>query len=129
MGDDPIPPLARDVAKGARLLCFDEFQVTDVADAMILARLFTALWAEGVVTVATSNRPPEDLYKDGLNRQLFLPFIDLVREHLDVIALDGPTDYRLERLGGAPGLLHAHIGRGDEGAVRNFLPHDRPRGG
>lgn len=97
-GDDPIPPLARQIADGAVLLCFDEFQVSDVADAMILGRLFTNLFENGVVVVVTSNRSPDTLYEGGLNRELFLPFIEMIKEQLDVLHLASPTDYRLVRI-------------------------------
>jgi cell division protein ZapE len=99
---DPVPPVARDVAAGASLLAFDEMVVNNSADAMILSRLFSRLLDNGVTVVTTSNRPPSDLYKDGLNREHFLPFIALVERELDVVPLNGPTDYRLQRLGGMP---------------------------
>ncbi|MBP7816640.1 MAG: AFG1 family ATPase [Phenylobacterium sp.] len=97
-GDDPIPAVADVVAERARLLCFDEFQVTDIADAMILGRLFEALFARGVTLVVTSNRVPDALYKDGINRQLFLPFIGMIKARLDVVSVAGGHDYRLDRL-------------------------------
>ncbi len=98
---DPIPPLVEALADEARLLCFDEMVVNNTADAAIMSRLFTGLIDAGVTIVTTSNRVPGDLYKDGLNRPLFLPFIALVEQRLDVMALNGPTDYRRDRLGNA----------------------------
>ena len=103
--DDPIPPVARALADEAWVLCFDEFAVTDIADAMILSRLFSALFAGGVVLVATSNVAPQDLYRDGLNRQLFLPFIGLIERNTEVLALDSPKDYRQEKLSRMPVYL------------------------
>ncbi len=99
---DPVPPVAAPLAAEAKLLCFDEMVINNTADAMILSRLFSHLLEAGVTVITTSNRPPDDLYKHGLNRELFLPFIALIKERLDVVGLNGPTDYRLQRLGGMP---------------------------
>lgn len=101
-GDDPIAPVAKSIARDATLLCFDEFHVTDITDAMILSRLFDALWKEGVVVVATSNRPPEGLYKHGLNRGLFEPFIDRMPDHMIIHEFAGETDHRFRQLKAAP---------------------------
>jgi cell division protein ZapE len=99
---DPIAHVAAELAEEAWVLCFDEFAVNDIADAMILARLFSALWLNGVIVVATSNVDPDELYKDGLNRTLFVPFIDLLRTNMNTLRLEARTDYRLEKLGGSP---------------------------
>ncbi len=109
--EDPIDELADGVAEQARLLAFDEMMVTNPADAMILSRLFGKLLERGVRVVATSNRPPQDLYEHGLNRELFLPFVDLVCDRFEVVAVDGPIDYRLERLSG---VTVWHIPNGPE---------------
>ena len=98
-GDDPIPPVAAAIAAKSKLLCFDEFAVTDIADAMILSRLFKALFANGLILVATSNVAPDDLYPNGLNWPLFLPFVAVLKQHAEVFELVGEQDYRLAFLG------------------------------
>lgn len=115
-GDDPIPPVARALAQEARLLAFDEFQVSDIADAMILGRLFDHLFAEGVVVVSTSNRHPDALYLDGINRQLFLPFIEELKSRLDLVELNGGIDHRLRQLEAAP-LYYTPLGPDAENAM------------
>jgi len=97
-GDDPIAPIAKRITDESWLICFDEFQVSDVADAMILGRLFEKLLSYGAVIVLTSNTPPGRLYEGGLNRQLFLPFIALLQSRLEILELDGREDYRLQRM-------------------------------
>ncbi len=118
--DQLIAEAAREVAEDARLLCFDELQVTDIADAMILGRLFERLFEEGVVVVATSNRPPDDLYRNGINRQLFLPFIALLKRNLDAVEIAGPQDFRLHQLMAAP-VYYAPLGpAADEAMERTW---------
>ncbi len=115
-GDDPIAPVAKQIASEANLLCFDEFQVTQIADAMVLARLFDALFERAVTVVATSNRHPDDLYKDGINRPLFLPFIDHLKTHCRILELASDRDYRLDRLIEAP-VWYAPLGPEAETAL------------
>lgn len=105
---DPVPPVAEELLGEAELLCFDEFTVTDIADAMILSRLFSVLFARGCVLVATSNVAPDDLYRDGLNRGLFLPFVEILKKNADVVTLDSPVDYRMEKLDSLP-VYHAPL--------------------
>jgi cell division protein ZapE len=118
---DPIAPVAARIAEDVRCLAFDEMVVKNTADAMIMSRLFTALICdENVTVVTTSNRPPSDLYKDGLNRGLFLPFIDLIERELDVLSLNGPLDYRLHRLAGI-GAWHSPLGPAATEQVREVF--------
>ncbi len=128
---DPIPPVVEALKGEARLIAFDEMVVNNSPDAMILSRLFTQLINAGTVVVATSNRPPRDLYKDGLNREHFLPFIGLIEERLDVLPLNGPTDYRMQRMSG---LKSWHVPNGPEATnalsdaffrLTDYPPEDR----
>ncbi len=123
--NNPLPELARQIAKKAWLLCFDELQVTDIGDAMILGRLFQELFSLGVVVVTTSNRGPDDLYKDGLQRERFLPFIGLIKGHLDVLELNSERDYRMGRKRGMQ-VYYTPVNGGDGELARCF---DRLTGG
>ncbi len=114
---DPVPFVAERIARNAPLLCFDELHVTDIADAMILGRLFDVLFERGTVMVATSNVPPWDLYKDGLNRALFLPFVSLIEDRMEVLELDSARDYRLDRLSGTP-LYFSPLGAEADAEIR-----------
>ncbi len=128
---DPIAPVAAAIAQGVRCLAFDEMVVNNSADAMIMSRLFTQLIRQHHVTiVSTSNRPPVDLYKDGLNREHFLPFIALIETELDVVSLNGPNDYRMDRIGGLA-TWHSPLGQEATDKVReaffrltDFRPED-----
>jgi cell division protein ZapE len=128
---DLVPLVAEQIARDAPLLCFDEFHVTDIADAMILGRLFAVFFERGMVIVATSNTAPADLYKDGLNRALFLPFIELIEEKMEVLELEAAKDYRLDRMLGEP-LYFTPLGEAARGGVREAfhrltgLTHGQP---
>jgi cell division protein ZapE len=113
---DPLAPLAADIAAESWLLCFDEFHVSNIADAMLLGRLFVALLDLGVVVVTTSNTPPDDLYQGGLQRERFVPFIDLLKERLDVLELDGVIDYRRDRIKGMT-VYHQPLGASADAAL------------
>jgi cell division protein ZapE len=114
---DPVPHVGERIARDAALICFDELHVTDIADAMILGRLFTVLFERGTVIVATSNLPPWELYSSGLNRALFLPFIELIEDRMEVLELEALRDYRLDRLTGTP-LYFTPLGREADAEIR-----------
>lgn len=114
---DPIEPVVEAVTAKTDLICFDEFHVRDITDAMILGRLFGGLIDRGTVIVTTTNQRPDELYEDGINRELFVPFIEMIEARLDVLALDGPTDYRLDRLDGVE-AYHTPLDRDAEQALQ-----------
>lgn len=118
---DPIPPLAREIAKKVTVLCFDEMQVSDIADAMILGRLFSELFKNGVVVIATSNRHPNDLYKDGLQRERFLPFIALIKEKMQITNLDANEDYRLTHLKALERVYYSPLDGGSHKFIENVF--------
>jgi len=120
-GNDPIPPVAAALVQKTKILCFDEFTVTDIADAMILGRLFAEIFKRGGVLIATSNVAPDDLYKNGLNRALFLPFIKILKAQVEVFNLDAPTDYRLTKLIKQPRYLYPLGGKVVEQMDRAFI--------
>ena len=124
---DVIALTAASIFDQAWLLCFDEFHVTDIADAMILGRLFAKLFELGTVVVATSNVAPEDLYKGGLNRALFLPFIAQISDHMDVLRLDARTDFRLEKLAGVKMWLVPADARAAAALDKAWAQDDRQR--
>jgi len=117
---DPLVRVAADMAADSRVMCFDELFVTDVADAMILAGLFEGLLRQGVTLVFTSNAPPQELYRDGLQRQRFLPAIEMIERHTEVLSVDGGTDYRLRELERAPLYLEAGSAGAEEGLRQRF---------
>jgi len=128
--EDALEPVAAEMTKGLRLLALDEIQITDITDAMIVGRLFEKLFDAGIVVMTTSNRPPEDLYKNGLNRQLFLPFIDMLRDRLVVHELVSPKDYRQDRLAGEPTYfcpLGPVAQAGIDRIWKSFTDHGEPR--
>jgi cell division protein ZapE len=118
--EHPMAALAAQIAADAWLLCFDEFQVTNIADAMILGRLLEALFAKGVVIVTTSNVAPDDLYLNGLQRDRFLPTIDMIKERLDVFELEGGVDYRRERIKSTP-VYYTPLGRASSDALESIF--------
>jgi cell division protein ZapE len=118
--EHPMAALAAQIAEDAWLLCFDEFQVTNIADAMILGRLLEALFAKGVVIVTTSNLAPDDLYPNGLQRERFLPTIELIKQQLDVIELEGGVDYRRERIKSTP-VYYTPLGRASSDALESMF--------
>ncbi|MES2914919.1 MAG: cell division protein ZapE [Pseudomonadota bacterium] len=125
--EDPLGPVAEEISRDLRLLAFDEMQITDITDAMIVGRLFEKLFAAGVVIVTTSNRPPVDLYRDGLSRALFLPFIAMLEDRLEVVELESPTDYRQHRLAGAQVYFHpARAATADIAAIWTDLTGGAP---